>query len=277
MRYDSNYVRQFYDVYGEKEWYRLQSSLSAQVNFHLHQHYLLQYVQRGQHVLEAGAGAGRFTLELAWAGARVTVLDISPEQLRLNKQHVLVEGAQDAIAAWVEGDILDLSRFPDAHFDAVVCYGGPLSYLFDKAEDGLKQMLRVLKPGGHLLLSVMSLLGTNRHFLASVVEAAYQQGLDKVDAIARTGNLHGPVSKGHNCHMYRWSELKSMLEKYGTILAASASGFLSLQDEEALRSASSHLDLWGTYLQWELDYCQEPGAIDGGTHIIAVIQKSAEP
>ena len=274
MRYDRDYVRQYYNAYGEKEWRRLDATLSGKVNFHIHQHYLMHYVHPGDKVLEVGAGAGRFTLELAAAKAATTVLDVSPEQLRLNKQHVMAEGCQDYVTAWVEGDILDLSAFAAASFDAVVCYGGPLSYVFDQADLALAQMLRVLRPGGHLLLSVMSLLGTTRHFLASVVEAAFQHSLEAVDAVSTAGDLTGEVSRGHRCHMYRYSELRQLLEHHNcTIKAASASGFLSMSDEETLRIAYSRRDLWDALLKWELDYCREPGAIDGGTHIIAVVQK----
>ncbi len=276
MPYDKDQLRKFYDEYGEKEWRRLEASLSAQVNFHLHQHYLLEYIKRGDRVLEAGAGPGRFTLELAWAGAHITVLDISPEQLRQNRRHVAAEGVQSAVMEWVEGDILDLTRFPAGAFDAVVCYGGPLSYVFDQAGMAVDQMLRVLQPGGILLLSVMSLLGTTRHFLHSVVEAAFHYGLDKVAAITLSGDLIGEIAKKHHCHMYRWSELEQLLLEHGCgIVAASASGFLSLADEETLRVAHSRLDLWESLLAWERSYCREPGALDGGTHIIAVARKNS--
>jgi len=274
MQYDRAYMRNFYDAYGEKEWRRLDASFSARLNFVLHQHYLLQHIKPSDQVLEAGAGAGRFTLELAALGARITVLALSPEQLRLNKQHVEAEGQTQAVQEWVEGDITDLSRFPACAFDAVVCYGGPLSYVANQAETALAQMRRVLRPGGHLLLSVMSLLGTTRHFLAGVVEAAYQQGVEKVDNVTRTGDLTPDVSRGHQCHMYRWSELRRLLEGQGFhIETASAAGFLSMAPEETLRTIHARRDLWDVFVNWELAFASEPGAIDGGTHIIAVVTK----
>jgi ubiquinone/menaquinone biosynthesis C-methylase UbiE len=33
------------------------------VSFNLHRRYLRRYVESGDHILEAGAGAGRFTIE----------------------------------------------------------------------------------------------------------------------------------------------------------------------------------------------------------------------
>jgi len=51
------------------------------VSFHLHFRYLCRYIKRGDHILEAGAGAGRFMIELAGLGAEITVGDVSPGQL----------------------------------------------------------------------------------------------------------------------------------------------------------------------------------------------------
>ena len=61
-------------------------------------------------------------------------------------------GCEHRIVARVALDITDLSRFPDRSFD-----GGPLSYVFDRADDALAEMLRVTRPGGYVLLSVSSL------------------------------------------------------------------------------------------------------------------------
>ena len=83
-------------------------------------------------VLEVGAGAGRFTVELARLGARVVVVDISPEQLRLNEEHVRAADLDAYIESrHVRPTCSTLSSFEDDTFDVVVCYGGPLSWVLD--------------------------------------------------------------------------------------------------------------------------------------------------
>ena len=74
--------------YGEKEWNRLTATPRDQVSFHIHTHYLKKFIRAGDKVLEAGAGAGRFTIELAKLGASITVGDVSKVQLELNKKYV---------------------------------------------------------------------------------------------------------------------------------------------------------------------------------------------
>ncbi len=76
-------------------------------------------------MLEIGAGAGRFTQILAGLGAQVLVADPSPGQLALNRQFARAHGFAQAVPAWQQADICDLSYFGPDTFDAVVACGGP--------------------------------------------------------------------------------------------------------------------------------------------------------
>jgi SAM-dependent methyltransferase len=90
--YDAGYMRSFYDAYGTREWDRLESDPTALVNFHIHRLYLERFIPPGDRVLDAGAGPGCLTIELARLGATITVGDLSPVQLGLNRQKVREAG-----------------------------------------------------------------------------------------------------------------------------------------------------------------------------------------
>ena len=90
MKYNSAQVEAFYDAYGEKEWNRLTKDPLNRISFYIYQHYLQKYVAADDLVLEVGAGAGRFTIELAKLKARITVGDLSGEQLKLNPNYLSV-------------------------------------------------------------------------------------------------------------------------------------------------------------------------------------------
>ena len=125
--YEAEHISKFYDDYAEREWTRLVGTPADAVSFYIHTYYLKQFVKRGARVLEAGAGPGRFTLELAHLDTNITVGDISQVQLDLNEKHVAEAGCENRVEARVLLDITDLSRFETDSFDAVVCYGGPPS------------------------------------------------------------------------------------------------------------------------------------------------------
>jgi SAM-dependent methyltransferase len=274
-RYSPGQIRSFFDDYGEREWERFQADPAAVVSLHLHTRYLQRYIQAGNTVLDAGAGPGRFTIELAKLGAIISVGDISPRQLEINSQKVQNAGFEHAVVKREVLDITDLSEYPSQMFDAVIAYGGPLSYVFDRADDAIDELLRVIKPRGHLLLSVMSLLGSTRKLLPGILSDVGQYGLEKVQQLLGTGDHHGALALGHNCHLYRWTELKEVLSRHPCrIVAASAANFLSVGNGDVLEQVKEDAKVWAAFLHWEEEFCAVPAALDGGTHIIVVAQRT---
>lgn len=168
--YDPQYISRYYDLYADREWQRFEVDVAGRMNFLTHRRLLEEYVRPGTSVLDVGAGPGRFSIELAHLGARVTVGDISPGQLALHREKTEEAGVEESIVGRHVVDIVDLSTFATDSFDAVVCYGGPLSYVMERADTAVGELLRVTRPGGHLLVSVMSLPGATRRFLEGVFE-----------------------------------------------------------------------------------------------------------
>ena len=273
--YDAALIGGYFNNYGEREWERLDADVESRVSFYLHRAFLEEFIREGAEVLEAGAGPGRFTIELAKLGARVTVGDLSAVQLEHNRARVEAAGHAGAVAARKVLDIVDLSEFAPATFDAVVAYGGPLSYVFERADDALGELLRVVKPGGHVLLSVMSLVGATRKYVPTIVGWARDRSLEEVEYVIQTGDQVGEIGAGHVCHMYRWAEFEALLRRHScTIVAASAANFLSVNQHDALSEIEADPVLWEKFLGWERDACRQPGALDGGTHIIVVVRRT---
>ena len=263
MPYDAEYIAGFYDEYGEREWARFDKRPMDRVGLEVHLRFLREFVRSGDRVLDAGAGPGRFTLELADIGARVVAGDISPRQLELHREKTA------AIEASIEDrvllDIVDLSRFGDGEFDAVVCFGGPLSYVLGEADRALAELLRVTRPGGTVVLSVMSLLGAADAFFNCFSELVEEFGWQRAVAdVIETGLLPADVNRGHVCRLYRWRELEALLGRHPCrVLAASAANFLSVGREE-----------WDErFLEIEIAACREPGVLDVGTHILAAVER----
>ena len=268
LRYDAEHIAQFYDTYGEREWERFGRSPADRIGLEIHTRMLAEFVRPGDRVLDAGAGPGRFTIELARLGASVVVGDISPEQIRLNEEKVRDAGFASAVEERHVLDITDLSRFPDASFDVVVCYGGPLSYVWEKADVAARELARVLRPGGHLLVSVMSNLGTHRTWLNFILSQTEEFVVEAVNRVFETGGIPAEFNHGHAMHLFTFSELRDLLESAGCeIAAASASNYLTAQSQ-AIEPMND--ELWEMLVEWELRACRQPGAVDGGTHIIAV-------
>ncbi len=270
-RFDPAHVAAFFDAYGDREWDR-HDTPAGRASLAVHLDMITEFVRAGDLVLDAGAGPGRFTVELARLGARVHVGDLSPGQLAAHRRRVAEAGCEDAVTAREVLDICDLSHLPDGRFDVVVCLGGPLSYVRDQADRALSELVRVTRPGGYVLVSVMSTAGALRAFLPGVVEELRRYGPEHVEAVLRTGELHRETNGGHEMRMYRWSELERLCTRHGEVVAAAAANFLTADADRAVH-ADLTPDEQVRVLAWERRLCREPGLLDAGTHILAALRR----
>ncbi|HLY85634.1 MAG TPA: class I SAM-dependent methyltransferase [Gaiellaceae bacterium] len=250
---------EYFDGYGEREWERFENGTTPGASMTTHTRILEGYVRPGDRVLDAGAGPGRFTLELLRLGAHVTALDISPAQLELLRARV-----PDVEA--MLGDITDLSRFPDDSFDVTVCFGGPLSYVLDRADNAVAELARVTKRGGHVLVSVMGFAGAVIHYASIIVDLARRDGTAKSHEIARTGFLPEGEGYGHlSMRMYLWDELEALLAPHGEVVAGAAAGVLPhLEVEEP--------EIRALLAEFEERLAYDSGSRSCGEHIIAVLR-----
>lgn len=108
---------------------------------------------RGKTALDLGCGEGRHTIALARKGYAVTAFDLEPLALKKARAYLQQAGLR---ATYVAGDALDL-RFDDAAFDLVLDYGCFHHVVTKDWPRYRRGIARVLKPGGHLLLSVFSM------------------------------------------------------------------------------------------------------------------------
>jgi SAM-dependent methyltransferase len=105
----------------------------------------------GLDVLCLASGGGQQAPILAAAGAAVTVLDNSPAQLAHDR---LVADREGLHLRLLEGDMADLSRFPDGCFGLLF---HPVSNCFVPAVRPVwREAFRVLRPGGVLLAGFMN-------------------------------------------------------------------------------------------------------------------------
>ena len=97
-----------------------------------------EVVWPGDRVLDACCGTGDLAVEAERRGGRVVGLDFSGRMLeRARRKSGTIE--------WVQGDALQLP-FPEAAFDAATVGFGVRN--LDDLEGGLRELARVLRPGG---------------------------------------------------------------------------------------------------------------------------------
>ena len=265
--WDAGAAAAFYDAYGEREWTRFEDGTTPSSSLAAHVAELRRFVRAADRVPDVGCGPGRFTIELARLGARVVAADISPGQIALHERYVRQAAAEDAVERRLVCDVLDLSAFPAGAFDATVCFGGALSYVLDEAPRAVAELARVTRPGGHVLVSVMSLVGTTLAAPGGVPALVGLFGAPVVREVTTTGRIGSEHMNGHLAlRMFRAREIVALLEQHGRVVATRAAGIFRRGETGCDRALLDEL---------ELDLGAEPGALDLGRHIVAVLEVGA--
>lgn len=142
----------YYNKFNEEK--RLDSR-HGRVEFFTSMHYIhqsLTEIMAGRkkeelHILDIGAGTGRYSVPLAQEGYDVTAVELVKHNLgRLNQKGAGVHAYQ--------GNALNLKRFSDNSFDLTLLFG-PMYHLHGKEDKlrALKEAVRVTKPGGRILVA----------------------------------------------------------------------------------------------------------------------------
>lgn len=124
-------------------------------------------VESGSCWLDAGCGSGILTRTLDRLGASGKAIDGSPSMVQRAREEQNRNGRAGAFDFRVI-ETIERLRFDDASFDGVLC-SSVIEYV-EAPEQALHELVRVLKPGGHLFLSV-----ANHHSLIRRVQSALRR------------------------------------------------------------------------------------------------------
>ncbi|MEK3877817.1 class I SAM-dependent methyltransferase [Paenibacillus sp. FSL M7-0420] len=277
MSYNPEIPRTRYDTYGDREWTRLTKDGPGELLYQVHLDILQRYTKPTDTVLEIGAGSGRYTKDLATMCSELTVADLSSHQIEFNQSKMQELSLMDRIKAYHVLDVLDMSVFEDASFDTVVCIGGVINYLLDKETEGIRELLRVLKPDGILVVGSMSFIGSSLYYLDGIQYEKNLFGLEATKWLMDTGiqdEANYPVPSKHYIHMMRSSELDALLAQFPVnILERSSAGLYTQAGDAALENARNDPEFWKLMIKKEIAFTKLPGTLDCGMNIIYVVRK----
>lgn len=109
-------------------------------------------IAEGQNVLDVGCGTGALALRAARKGAFVRGIDINPQMLEIARKRADESGLGEKMV-FCEMGIAELGGEPERSYDVVLsalCFS---ELSADELDYTLKEVMRLLKPGGLLLVA----------------------------------------------------------------------------------------------------------------------------
>jgi ubiquinone/menaquinone biosynthesis C-methylase UbiE len=160
-------------------------------------------------VLDAGSGTGIVTMSLLDSGFKprqVVALDLSFNSLRVSREQFAKKKRYAPIDV-TQGNILTLP-FEDGTFDLVMTCG-VLEYV--NLDDGLKELSRVLKPSGKLVL-----LPVKAGIVGSMLEILYNFKIHPLNDVRSVSTQYFDIVGNHEFPINEpisWSKTIFLLEK----------------------------------------------------------------
>lgn len=267
-----NEVKEYFNHYGIKEWERLDRNVYGRINFLLHMDFIKEHIRPGIKVLDAGCGAGRYSIELAKSGCEVTLFDLSEEQLRIAKAKAEEAQMDNRVKNYIQGDIRDLSMFHDNTFDLVLCYGAPLSYIPEGRELALGELARVAKRNGVISVSVNNKWGILKMLLGSRYPDFFNnKEYWFIDKVIESGDLpkHEKVDQPAR-HFFEACELSRLMESADLKeIKLGGSPLFCCGNAEQAEELAQNEQAYKTILEIELLTYTKPTMVDNGEFLLA--------
>ena len=224
---------------------RLQRSRGHSIEFLTTIHYLNRLLQPGSRILDICAGGGEYAFYLANQGHEVFACDLLEKHVDIMRNN----SDADKLAGIEVANALDLSRFNEGSFDAVLCMGA-LYHLFDPAERErcMAESFRVTKDGGIFAFAYINRNGAYIAELCRGNESA--RNLLQVMKTGRSGVFYG----------MDFGETEVLVSKFPLEKIANI-GTIGLRYplEDIINSASD--DEFAAYMEYHLATCEEPSII----------------
>ena len=256
IKNEAERVNRTYDIFNEDT--RLRSP-SARVEFLTNSRYIEQALKPSARILDLGAGTGEYSLHFARKGYAVSALELADANIRAFREKLCPE---DGIEL-VQGNALDLSRWPDSSFDAVLVFG-PLYHLQSPADRQrcIQEAMRVCKDSGTLFFAFIS------HDMVFFTELGYDKDYFKTgDYDHDTFRLHDFPFVFHTV-----DECRSMLTAEGLAVCKEVASD-GLSELLAQRINSLDEESYARYLELHFRLCEKPELLGHSNHLLFVCKK----
>lgn len=264
-------IEQLYSQDPDREHERLERH---QLEYDLTWRYLERYLPASGVILEIGAATGRYTVELARRGYRVTAVDLSAVELDQCRRHVEKAGLVNLVKFAV-ADARALESLPERAYDAVLLMG-PLYHLVLEPDRrrALAQVYARLRPGGILVSAFISRYGIMGDLLRNVPH--WIEDRDEVRAILDLGRDPEHYSSGQfRGYFATVKEIVPLHQGQGfrTLALAAVEPAISADDESYNRMAGEQRRLWLDLLD---EISTEPSTIGASRHLLYIGARPAE-
>jgi ubiquinone/menaquinone biosynthesis C-methylase UbiE len=204
----------------------------------------------------------------------VVLLDLTPELLEIAEKQIKKAKVRDKVKQILQGSIVDLYKFRNNSFDAVICLGGALSHIVNRKqrEKAIDELIRVAKKNAPIFVSV---IGRPALLVNALVIFPREITIKKLfDWYRDTGDYHGGYGFAP-CYFYLPEELKVTFKKrkIKIIEMVGLEGLSSTHRRETDQLFKTNPRAWQVWWKTHLKICTNPTVVGMSEHFMIICRK----
>jgi SAM-dependent methyltransferase len=265
-------VRQYYDATIAHEAQRLDENAYRRLEHDMTLRTIVRHVPAGARILDVGGGPGAYLEPLARCGFDPWLCDLSDANVAAARKRATALGLFDVVRRVRRSDATNLKHYARASFDAALALG-PFYHLLDNTarRSALSEIVRVVKPGGTVVLAVLPRLHPLRYLLREATAEAFGV-LDALDwdALLATGRFE-QVGFFTDAYLTDLAEFRATLHRARcrVVDTLSAESFCAFMDVPLCEWATSE-EKYATLLNLVDKTARCPEQIASAEHVLVV-------
>ncbi len=217
---------------------------------------------------DLGCGTGKWGLKLLKSGFGTTFLDHAAAMIEQVRPKLDAMGARGKKATLVVGDIVSMPELPGDQFGLVLAMGDPLSICSD-AVSAVREMRRILRPGGVVIATADNKLAALDHFVE-------RGNLDALEAFVQSGKtnwLTADQRERFELTMFTPQSLRTLFERAGLqVVEITGKSIIPVRTNKILLEAP---DAVSRLLKLEAELSKDPASAAQAGHLQIVARRAS--
>ena len=267
-------VRQYYDATIVHEAQRLEENAYRRLERDMTLRTIVRHVPAGARVLDVGGGPGAYLEPLARCGFDPWLCDLSDANVAAARKRATALGLLDVVRRVRQSDATNLKHYARASFDAALALGPFYHLVEDTARRrALSEIVRVVKPGGTIVLAVLPRLHPLRYLLREATAESFD-ALNTLDwdALLATGRFENQ-DFFTDAYLTDLAEFRAMLRRARcrVVDTLSAESFCAFMDVPLCEWVTSD-EKYAKLLDLVDKTARRPEQIASAEHVLVVVR-----
>lgn len=252
------------------EWGRLDRE---PLEFIINLHYIRKHLNAVSNVLDNGAGPGKYSLELAKLGHRVTLSDLTPRLVEVAREKAEELGLAERFGGFHVRNAVCLEGLADQAYDAALMMG-PMYHLQREEEraSAVKELHRVTKQGGLVFVAFQSRM---RMTITSLQYPQFWKPNDNMETIQEFYDEgcfnHQDPGRFTGAYYFNVADIQPFMEKHGfegvDLIASSSIGTLLTQEQKQYWIDRGEYDRMTDFL---ISIANDPSILGVSSHLLYI-------